>query len=105
MQVINLTTHTITDAITGIMYKPSGRVLRADSRTTNQPGYGDIQVASYEYFLTKGTKLPPELPNTMYIVSSMALNAIPANRTDFVAPGPVEKDENGRPFCCRGFKR
>ena len=105
MKVINLTTHTITDAITGNIYKPSGRVLRADSRTINQPGYGDIQVSSYEYFLSQGTELPPELPDTMYIVSSMALNAIPANRTDFVAPGPVEKDDNGKPFCCRGFKR
>ena len=105
MQIINLTTHTITDAITGKVYPPSGQVLRADSRTVLQAGYGNIQVATYEYFLSEGTKLPSELPNTLYIVSSMALNAIPAHRTDFVAPGPVEKDDNGKPFACRGFKR
>lgn len=104
MNVINLTTHQITDALTGRVYKPSGRVLRADSRTELQSGYG-VQVARYEYFLPEGAELPPELPDTLYIVSSMALNAIPAHRTDFIAPGPVEKDQDGRPFACRGFRR
>lgn len=104
MNIINLTTHPITDANTGIVYKPSGRVLRADSRTEIQTGYG-VQVATYKYYLSEGTQLPPQLPNTLYIVSSMALNAIPAHRTDFIAPGPVEKDETGKPFACRGFRR
>lgn len=102
MNIINLTPHTITDITTGKVYKPSGRVLRADSKVKLQKGYG-VQVSSYHYFLEE-SHLPKELPDTTYIVSNMALNAIPKHRKDFIAPGPVEKDENARPIGCRGFR-
>lgn len=104
MTIVNLTSHEITDANTGIVYKPSGQVIRANSKGQVQEGYG-ITVLTYEYYLTEGTMLPPEIPGYVYIVSNLALNAIPKHRTDFVAPGPVEKDERGKPVCCRGFRR
>ena len=104
MNIINLTTHPITDATTGIEYKPSGMVVRAEAIKKQQEEFGDLNVLVYNYKLYKGTKLPPKKPNTVYIVSNMALNAIPLDRTDFVGPGPVEKDENGKPFACRGFR-
>lgn len=102
MKLINLLPHSITDITTGISYPPSGMVVRADSTGEIETGYGELHVVSYYYNLT--TKLPDPKPNTIYLVSNMAMNAIPNNRKDFVGPGPVEKDENRRPIGCRGFR-
>jgi hypothetical protein len=103
MQVINLTSHTITDTTTGEIYEPSGMILRAQTNQTKLEGYGQLNVSRYKSNFTMD--LPEQLDNTVYIVSAMALSAIPSNRTDFIAPGPVEKDENYRPIGCRGFRR
>jgi hypothetical protein len=105
MQVINLTEHTITDLLTGKVYEKSGKLFRTTTIPKPQSGYGDMQVNLYEPALYGGTKLPPVLPNTVYIVSNMALNAIPKNRKDFIAPGPVTKDKRTRlPIGCIGFQ-
>lgn len=105
MQVINLTEHTITDLLTGNTYNPSGMLFRTTTISKPQTGYGDLPVNLYEPALYGGTKLPPELPNTVYIVSNMALNAIPKHRKDFIAPGPVTKDKKTRlPIGCMGFQ-
>ena len=105
MQIINLTEHTITDLLTGNTYMPSGRVFRANTIEVPQIGYGDLSVSIYEPTLYTGTKLPPELPNTLYVVSNMALSAIPKHRKDFVAPGPVIKNKiTHKPIGCRGFQ-
>lgn len=103
MQVINLTAHTITDTTTGQTYKPSGRVFRTYTKQIKLTNYGQLNVSIYEPKIT--IELPKQLDNTVYIVSAMALSAIPSDRTDFIAPGPVEKDENARILGCRGFKR
>ncbi len=103
MKIINLLPHTITDVTTGISYPTSGMIIRAESTGYKLLGYKDVQVTKYEYKLT--SKLPEPKPNTLYIVSNMAMNAIPADRKDIVGPGPVEKDENGKPVGCRGFRR
>ena len=105
MQVINLTEHTITDLLTGTVYEPSGKLFRTTTISKPQSGYGDIPVNMYEPALYSGTKLPQELPDTIYIVSNMALNAIPKNRKDFIAPGPVTKNKKTRvPIGCMGFQ-
>ena len=105
MRVVNLTEHTITDLLTGTVYKPSGKLFRTTTISKPQSGYGDIPVNLYEPVLYSGTKLPPELPDTIYIVSNMALNAIPKHRKDFIAPGPVTKDKKTRqPIGCIGFQ-
>ena len=101
-EIINLTTHEITDTMTGITYRPSGIVARADTKKNlvSKPG----QPAIYEYTVVNLEGLPEPKPNTLYIVSNMALNAVPKDRTDVVAPGPVEKHEN-KPIGCRGFRK
>lgn len=105
MQAINLTEHTITDLLTGTVYEPSGILFRTTTIPKPQTGYGNIPVNLYEPALYGGTKLPPELPDTVYIVSNMALNAIPKHRKDFIAPGPVTKNKKTRiPMGCMGFQ-
>ena len=105
MNIINLTEHDITDLLTGKTYERSGMLFRTTTISKPQSGYGDIRVNVYKPALYEGTKLPPELPNTLYIVSNMALNAIPKHRKDFIAPGPVTKDKKTRqPIGCVGFQ-
>lgn len=103
MKIINLTSHTITNTITGEVYPKSGRVLRAKSTPSPQEGYNNVEVNKYKYELTM--PLPEQIDGVLYVVSNMALNAIPDHRTDIVGPGPVEKDENNKPIGCRGFRR
>ena len=100
--IINLTNHPITDVMTGITYQPSGIVARADTNKKLVSKAG--QPAIYEYEVHNLEGLPEAKPNTLYIVSSMALNAVPKDRLDVIAPGPVEKYEN-KPIGCRGFRR
>ena len=100
--IINLTTHPITDTMTGITYPPSGIVARADSKRKLVSKVG--QPAIYEYEMCNLEGLPEPKPDTLYIVSSMALSAVPSDRDDIIAPGPVEKHEN-KPIGCRGFRK
>lgn len=105
MQAINLTEHIITDLLTGTVYEPSGKLFRTTTISKPQSGYGNIPVNKYEPVLYNGTKLPPKLPNTVYIVSNMAINTIPKHRKDFIAPGPVIKNKKTRaPIGCMGFQ-
>lgn len=100
--IINLTTHPITDLMTGITYPPSGIVARADTNKKLVSKTG--QPAIYEYESCNLDGLPEPKPNTLYIVSNMALNAVPKDRQDVIAPGPVEKYDN-KPIGCRGFRK
>lgn len=102
VNIINLTTHPITDTMTGITYQPSGIVARADNnkKLVSKPG----EPAIYEYMAINLDGLPEPKPNTLYIVSNMALNAVPKDRQDVIAPGPVEKFDN-KPIGCRGFRK
>lgn len=103
MKIINLMAHSITDITTGKHYKPCGLVIRAKSVSHKIEEYKNVNVFRYENTLE--VPLPEPQPDTLYVVSNMALNAVPKNRTDVVGPGPVEKDENGKPVGCRGFRR
>ena len=103
MKVINLTSHTINDLTTGISYPPSGLVIRAVNVEEVAGSYGDLKVMKYTPVLQQ--KLPDPEENTVYIVSNMALSAIPKDRTDFLGPGPIQKNnETNKPLGCRGFQ-
>ena len=99
--IINLTTHPITDLMTGITYPPSGIVARADTNKKLVSKAGQPAIYEYEYCNLDG--LPDPQPDTLYIVSNMALSAVPSHRTDVIAPGPVETYDNN-PIGCRGFR-
>jgi len=48
--------------------------------------------------------LPKQQDNVTYVVSALALSAIPSNRTDFVCPGNPVRNKNGEVYGCKGFR-
>lgn len=103
MKFINLTPHTINEITSGQSIKPSGIVARVKSSTIESANHAGIPI--YQSTLSSIAGLPDPQPGVIYIVSSLALNAVPKHRTDVVAPGNVQKDENYKPIGCCGFRR
>ena len=103
MQYINLTQHTITDVMTGKTYEPSGIEARASTKATLLNEIDGTKI--YAYKQVDIESLPEPKPNTMYIVSNMALNAVPEHRIDVVAPGPAKRSVRGSVIGCRGFQQ
>ena len=99
---VNLTPHQIDEVTTGLSIPSSGVArIKMQSRVIgtvdNVPLYHSHYVGSLE-------GLPEPAKDTIYIVSALALNAVPADRTDVVAPGDVVRDKTGRVIGCKGFR-
>lgn len=103
MQFINLTSHTITETTTGRVIPTSGRVARVKSSTTKVAEHADCPIYTSSFGAIEG--LPEPKPDTVYIVSALALHAVPTYRTDVVAPGNLQRNEHGQPIGCCGFRR
>lgn len=101
MKVVNLTPHTINEVTTGTSYPPSGQVARV-AQVTVKAGEHD-GVPMYKSTFGKVEGLPEPEEGTIYIVSAMALNGV-VGRDDVVSPGNLERDENGQPVGCVGFR-
>lgn len=102
-KIVNLTAHTINEVTTGNSYPASGIVARVKSSTTKVGQHGGCPIYVSEFSDIEG--LPEPVENVVYIVSALALNAVPAHRTDVVAPGNLQRDEKGQPIGCVGFRR
>lgn len=102
MEIINLTAHTINEVTTGNAYKTSGIVARVKSTTTKEASYDNCPIYKSVFGEIEG--LPEMKEGIIYIVSSLALNAVPLNRTDVVAPGNLQRNEHGQPIGCVGFR-
>lgn len=103
MQFINLTPHNLYEVTTGTTLPASGIVARVKSSTVTASKHAGIPIYMTEFGELEG--LPEPVEGTMYIVSSLALNAVPAHRTDVVAPGNLVRDEAGQPIGCCGFRQ
>ena len=103
MQFINLTAHTINEIITGLTIPPSGRVARVKASTIKSAEHAGVPIYSSTFGAVEG--LPEPQPNIIYIVSALALNAVPTNRTDVVSPGSIQRNEHNQPIGCCGFRR
>ena len=103
MNIINLTQHTITDLMTGKTYEPSGIEARANTKKTLLNEVNGVKIFAYEQVDIES--LPDPKLDTIYIVSNMALNAVPEHRTDVVAPGPAKRSTRGSVIGCRGFQQ
>jgi hypothetical protein len=103
MQIINLTSHTITETTTGKQFPPSGIVARCKQSTAKVDTIADCPIYTSTFGEVDG--LPEPKPGVTYIVSSLTLNAVSSNRTDVVSPGNLQRDENGQPVGCCGFRR
>lgn len=102
MKIVNLTPHTINETTTGQNFAPSGIVARAKQSTYEVANHAGIPVFSTTFGAIQGLPEPEE--GTIYIVSSLALTAIPKTRTDIVAPGNLQRDQDGKPIGCCGFR-
>ena len=109
VEFINLTPHEVVIFTENKTYviPPSGEVLRLDNIKERVGNVLDIPL----YKITYGEipELPPEKPNTYYIVSSMVLLALRekgVHRKDIVAPdttNPV-RDKDGKILGVKGLQ-
>lgn len=100
--IINLTPHTINEVTTGKSIPPSGIVARVKSSTIKVKEHASVPIYQSTFGDIEG--LPEPQPDTIYIVSSLALNAVPKHRTDIVSPGSLQRNEHGQPVGCCGFR-
>lgn len=102
IMLINLTGHEVHELETGTVIPPSTRQLRTKCVTVELPPINGIRTyRSDEHILC--SELPKPVVNVVYIVSALALNAIPADRTDFVCPKQVVR-KDGEIIGCKGFR-
>jgi len=102
INIINLTQHTINETTSGQSFPPSGIVARVKTNNKKLMALNGIPV--YRTTLSEVEGLPAKKLNTIYIVSALALNAISKDRTDVVAPGNLQRNENRQPIGCCGFR-
>ena len=102
MKFINLTPHEIHEVSSGMRLPSVGlaRVKAVTKKVTSIEGV-DIYRSEFEGALEG---LPKAHKGVIYIVSALALNAVPADRTDVVAPGNLVRDAQGQPVGCQGFR-
>ena len=103
MKFINLTKHSITEVTTGMVIPRSGRIARIKCTTPKVAEHAGVPIYLSSFGTIEG--LPAPEKDVMYIVSSLSLNGIPEDRTDVVAPGNLQRDENGIAIGCVGFRR
>ena len=99
---VNLTGHEIHELETDTIIPPSSYKLRTSCVTTEVAPINGIRTyRSEEHVLN--SKLPKPVAGVVYIISALAMNAIPADRTDFVCPKQVVR-RNGKIIGCVGFR-
>lgn len=101
--IVNLTPHTVNEVETNSKFQPSGKVARVSTQYIQQGDVDGIPLFVVKYGEVEGLPEPEE--GTMYVVSSLVLEAMRGVRTDLIAPGELVRDEQGQPIGCKGFKK
>lgn len=101
MKFKNLTSHSICEVTTGQTIPPSGVVARVKSSTVKVGEHASAPIYTSTFGEVEGLPEPEE--GTIYIVSALTLNAI-VDRVDVVAPGNLQRDQDGNPIGCIGFR-
>ncbi len=99
---VNLTAHTINEVTTGLTIPRSGTIVRVKQQTRKLKAHANVPIYVSSFGEIEG--LPARQKGIVYIVSALALNEVPRERTDVVAPGNLQRDENGQPIGCVGFR-
>ena len=99
---VNLTSHELNETTTGIRLQPSGIVVRVHQTTEKIAEYSGIPIYKPKFGEVLG--LPEPKKGIIYVVSAMALNAIPKSRVDVVCPGFLKRDSNGIVVGSVGFR-
>ena len=102
INLVNLTKHTINETTTGASIPTSGIIARIKQST-----YETANINGMPVFTTECTGiigLPHPKQDTVYIVSALALQYVPNDRTDVVATGNICRDQRGHIVGCSGFR-
>lgn len=103
MQIVNLTPHTL-NIHAGhniVVIPPSGTVARVSVVEKEQRPVSGIPVVKTTYGEVEN--LPAPEAATIYIVSGMVEAQV--DRPDVYAPGPLLRDDEGKPIGCKGLKQ
>lgn len=88
MNFVNLTPHVVNvvdnDGNTVLSVVPSGTVARVNAQTTVVSNIGGVDVVRTTFGDVDGLPVPQD--DTVYIVSTLVLQALNGTRTDVVAP-------------------
>ena len=110
MNVINLTPHQLrifgTHDRQVILPPYKGKPARVDSYDL-WGGFvkiAGIQVDINEHTLGEVVDLPEPQDGVWYVVSLIVKQACP-ERNDLLSPGPILRDEKGRPYGCKGLRK
>lgn len=103
-KLVNCTPHAVRvhgeDGSVLVELPPSGGVARVTTTRTPAGGFAGVPLATTEFGEVEG--LPEPQPDTMLIVSGLVRSALPG-RADLASPGPLVRDETGRPTGCIGL--
>ena len=104
-KVINLTGHTVNDAM-GEMIYPAEKMMVARCSYTKVPvAQTEDGGLIYEFQYTSISGLPDPRIGVKYIVSAPVLNAaLSIGRSDCIAVNDVIRDRNGHVMGCKGFR-
>ena len=102
---VNLTPHTICiHHPCGVLtLPPSGEVARVATVEVDAAPVGFPAIPTVMTTCGEVTGLPAPVEGVTLIVSGMVASASP--RGDVMSPGPLVRDEGGRPIGCRGLRR
>jgi len=103
MTFVNLTSHPINEVTTGLTLAPSGIIARCKSSTVKTGTHANVPLFETT-FSGQIEGLPEPVEGTIYIVSALALNCA-GDREDVVSPGNLQRDQQGKPIGCFGFRR
>ena len=102
MKFINLTNHDIYEVTTKTHIPRSGKVVELHTATHDTAIVNNIRVFRTVVYGLSGLPAPQE--GVMYIVSALAMNGIPADRTDVVCPYKPVRNAQGKVYGCKGFR-
>jgi len=105
VKVINLTGHTVNDAM-GEMIYPAEKMMVARCSYTKVPvSQTEDGGLIYEFQYTSISGLPDPRTGIKYIVSAPVLNAaLSIGRSDCIAVNDVIRDRHGHVMGCKGFR-
>jgi hypothetical protein len=96
----NLTPHSVTDALSGQAFPPSGTVARVAATFTPSGETGGVQLFRRTFGAVEN--LPDKRDGVLLIVSALVAAAAP-DRDDLVSPGELVRGPDGQPIGCKGF--
>lgn len=100
---INLTPHEVHEINSNLKLPAAEKPLRIFPFKRHVKTFDGVEIFQSLYS-NKLPELPPRKKHTCYIVSALTLNALPADRDDFVAPGNVIRNAQGTAIGCEGFR-